>query len=79
MLGQSQVALKLQSRVLADRMMRCQECAETDTRHQDSSLCSQRCATDGNQIPKKSKRYRVWAIQDRPPFSIPVGRATKRT
>jgi hypothetical protein len=35
MLGQSQIALKLQSRMFANRMMRCQECAETDTGHQE--------------------------------------------
>ena len=35
MLGQPQIALKLQSRVFADRVMRCQECAEPDTRHQE--------------------------------------------
>src|SRR6185437_16825312 len=38
MLDEPQIALKLESRVLADRMMRRQECAETDTRHQESSL-----------------------------------------
>jgi hypothetical protein len=38
MLGQLQIALKLQSGVFADRMMRRQECAEPDTRHQNSSL-----------------------------------------
>jgi hypothetical protein len=35
MLSQSQIALKLQSRVFADRVMRCQECAEPDARHQE--------------------------------------------
>ena len=35
MLGQSQIALKLQGRVFANRVMRCQECAETDTGHQE--------------------------------------------
>src|SRR5579872_2338328 len=54
MLDQPQVALKLQSRVVADRMMWRQECAETDARHQESSLVrsTQFGAIDGAGIPK---------------------------
>jgi hypothetical protein len=57
MLDQSQIALKLQGWLFTDRMMRCQECAEPDTRHQDSSpvRSMQFRATDESQIPKASR------------------------
>jgi hypothetical protein len=54
MLGQFQIALELQSRVLADRMMRCQECAETDTRHQSFSLV--RPSAVGKEAPRRNGR-----------------------
>jgi hypothetical protein len=54
MLGQVQIALELQSRVLADRMMRCQECAETDTRHQSFSLV--RPSAVGKEAPRRNGR-----------------------
>ena len=55
MLRQFQIALKLQGRVFADRVMRCQECAEPDTRHQEFPVVRfmQFRPSHRSQIPKE--------------------------
>lgn len=61
MLGQFQITLKLQSWVFADWVMRCQECAEPNTRHQEFLALSIHASSAASHCPvNKSPLARRW-------------------